>query len=91
MGRSLGYDGRSCADNIREIVGERGLISFAEMTPELTKRGAWSENNVAQQAMASIVNLPPARLRWNSTPFLFLRPDGRFELFDPLRHPATVE
>jgi hypothetical protein len=91
MGRSLGYDGRSCADNIRAIVGERELVSFSELRAELASRGSWSEDNVAQQVMASIVNLPPARMRWNAPPFLFLGPDGRFELFDSLRHPATID
>jgi hypothetical protein len=42
--------------------------------------------------MALTVNLPPARHRWRHVkPFLFLRPDGRYELYDQRRHPSVIE
>jgi hypothetical protein len=42
--------------------------------------------------MALVVNLPPARLHWPAThPFLMLNPDGTYELYDPKRHPRSVD
>ena len=38
-----------------------------------------------------IVNLPPARRHWkNMQPFLFLRPDGRYEICNRAKHPETI-
>jgi len=42
--------------------------------------------------MSCVVNLPAARRHWRKRmPFLFLRPDGLYELYDPKRHPRVVE
>ena len=86
-----GHDGLSCAETIGRIVTSARTISFSELRHELNERRTWSDDNIKQQVMACIVNLPPAR-RWaNTKPMLFVRPDGQFEMFDPGAHPGTIE
>jgi hypothetical protein len=42
--------------------------------------------------MALVVNLPPARDEWENTrPFLFLRGDGQYEIYDNARHPQVID
>lgn len=42
--------------------------------------------------MALVVNLPLGRHYWpNVEPFLFLRPDGQYESYDPAKHPRVSE
>jgi hypothetical protein len=50
--------------------------------------GDWSESTIWQNLMSNVTNLPPARRHWPSkNPFLFIRPDGAYEIYDPARHP----
>lgn len=91
MGRTLGFDGSSCKDAIRDVVATQGVIAFSALEHELHDRGSWSSDNIAHDVIAATVNLPPARRRYRAVPFLFVRPDGRFELFNPLIHPGTVD
>lgn len=86
-----GYQGQSCAEAIRQLVRVKEPRSFSELFVELKKLGDWKDNTIYQQIMASVVNLPPARNYWPSDhAFLFLRHDGRFELYDRGKHPETI-
>lgn len=66
-------------------------MTCSEIAEEVKKRGAQKDETICQHLMSLVVNLPPARLHWKSTkPFLFLRPDGRYELYCETNHPATL-
>ena len=87
-----GYRGESCSDAIRSALKPGELIPFSELYQRVKQKGSWKNETIWQHLMALIVNLPPARHHWKSIkPFLFLHPDGRYELYDKNKHPAVVE
>jgi hypothetical protein len=88
-----GYKGQSCAEAIRECFrfGNQPL-SFSEILSEVKTKGSWKEITIWRFLMATVVNLIPARYEWKSTDkFLFLRPDGQYELFSKGKHPKPIE
>jgi hypothetical protein len=86
-----GNRGESCADAIRSSLRLGEVVAFSELCWRVKQKGSWKEETVWQHMMGLIVNLPPARNHWkNMKPFLFLHEDGRYELYDPQRHPRTV-
>lgn len=65
--------------------------SFSALYNQLKERGDWKEETIWQHLMSVVVNLVPARLHWhNVKPFLFLRGDGQYELYDSRKHPDIV-
>jgi hypothetical protein len=87
-----GYMGQTCAEAIREVFKDADPRKFTEILHEVSSMGSWKQDTILQHLMSTVVNLPPARLRWQyRTPFLFLRPDGRYELYDPDVHPRVID
>jgi len=84
--------GESCADAIRSCLRQGELVTFSDLFRRVKQKGSWKDESIWQDMMALVVNLPPARLHWKSSlPFLFLHGDGRYELYDPNKHPKTIE
>ncbi len=80
----------TCREAIRHIMEEEGggPASYSLLESELMGMDRWSKHTIYQQLMAVVINLPPAYRRWPSKRerFLFLREDGRYELYDRERH-----
>lgn len=86
-----GYHGESCAEAVRKAIGPGETITFWEFYERVQQLGSWTDATIFQHLMSCVVNLPPAREHWSwREPFLFLRGDGRYELYDPAVHPRVV-
>jgi len=87
-----GCKGESCAEAIRTSINNSEILSFNEFVSRVKSRGSWSDDTIWQQLMRFAVNLVPARYHWKGTEqFLFLRGDGRYELYDFQKHPLIIE
>jgi len=88
-----GYQGQTCAEAIRACFEKRGgPLSYSRIFEEVKRQGAWKDTTIWRHLMGTVVNLIPARYEWrNRERFLFLRPDGQYELYDPRKHPEPVE
>ena len=87
-----GKRGESCAEALRNSIQHGEILAFSELYDRVRKKGDWKDDTIFQHLMSCVVNLPPARLHWKSRiPFLFLHPDGRYELFDSNIHPKVIE
>jgi hypothetical protein len=91
MSNRLGYKGESCAEAIQASVGAGEVLSYSELCARVKSMGAWKDSTVRRHLMSCVVNLPPARDEWRKQPFLFLRGDGRYELYSAAKHPAVIE
>ena len=86
-----GHGGQTCGEAIRTSIGASEVVSASELTRRVKKLGSWKDETICQHLMALVVNLPPAREHWkNARPFLLLRPDGQYELYDQRKHPTTI-
>jgi len=83
-----GHRGETCAEAIREVVAALEPAAYADVFDSVRRRGTWATDTIHQQMMQWIVNLPPAHYHWegSSQRFLFLRPDGLYELHRPRVH-----
>lgn len=87
-----GYSGESCAIAILNALKPGEIVSFSDLFERVKSKGAWKNETIWQHLMGLVVNLPPARRHWKTAkPFLLLREDGRYELYDPNKHPKTLE
>jgi hypothetical protein len=87
-----GYHGESCAEAFRASMENGEVITATELCNRVKQMGTWKEETICEHMMGLTVNLPPARYRWKTMkPFLFIHEDGRYELYDPKRHPRTIE
>ena len=87
-----GYNGESCTEAIRTLINDSEILSFNEFVSRVKSKGSWSDDAIWQHLMRLVVNLVPARYHWKRTEqFLFLRGDGRYELYDPQKHPIVIE
>ncbi len=88
-----GNQGQSCSDAIRSSVQYGEIVTFSEIYSRVRSKGSWKDETIWQHLVGLIVNLPPARRHWPqfTHPFLFLHGDGRYELYDPQKHPRTLE
>ncbi len=86
MGKGRG--GETCAEVIREVVAAREPAFYSDVFEIVNNRGTWATDTIHQQMMQWIVNLPPAYHHWSvkTKRFLFLRPDGLYELYKPSVH-----
>lgn len=92
MGRTKGYGGEACHEALRSSIQPGKVASFTQLYNRVKSKGAWRDGAIWQHLMSCVVNLPPARRHWkHREPFLFLRPDGQYELFDSSKHPQVVE
>jgi hypothetical protein len=86
-----GNQGESCSEAIRTSMKSGEMVTFSELYKRVKQKGSWKDDTVWLHMMALVVNLPPARYRWKTVkPFLFLHGDGRYELYDPQKHPKTI-
>jgi len=90
---SKGFEGQSCSESIEGFVSQAGHpVTYSEIHNGIRSKGNWKDITIWRIIMSNIVNLVPARYEWkNSHPFLFLRPDGRYEMYDSSKHPAVLE
>ena len=88
-----GYQGQSCAEAIKNcFINGQQPLSYTQITSLVRKQGTWKEITIWRFLMATVVNLIPTRYEWNHTEkFLFLRPDGRYEIFNKAIHPKPIE
>jgi hypothetical protein len=87
-----GFHGEPLREAIRSIVQPGKVLSFSEIVIEIKKKGAWKDDSIYQTLMAHVRNLVPAKYRWHAREqFLFLRANGRYELYNPEIHPKVVE
>ena len=87
-----GNQGESCAEAVRSSLKPGGVVPFSELYKRIKQKGNWKDDTIWQHLMCLIVNLPPARHHWKTVmPFLFLHGDGRYELYNPQKHPKTIE
>lgn len=87
-----GYKGESCAEAVRACFGVGDVLRFSELVERVRKRGSWKPTAIWLHLMALVVNLPPARHHFPRVePFLFLRPDGQYEIYDQAKHPRVIE
>jgi len=82
----------TCAEAIRSLIMQGEVMPFSELFAHQKRKNIWKDETIWQHLMALVVNLPPARYHWkNAKPFLFLRADGKYELYDPDVHPEVIE
>lgn len=88
-----GFHGESLQEALRSIVQPGMILPFSELVTKIKERGTWKDDTIWQNLMAHARNLVPAKYHWNENQdlFLFLRPDGRYERFDPKIHPKVIE
>ena len=91
MSMGKGYKGETCAEAIEKAIHLLGNRASAEdVFAQVRKMGSWTENNIWQELIAHIVNLPPSYKHYYMVPpekrFLFLREDGNYELYKPEWH-----
>ena len=87
-----GYKGQSYGGAIRDCFGIKPApLSFSQIMIMVKQMGSWKETTIWRHLMSTVVNLVPARYEWTNEKFLFLRPDGRYELYSPSKHPRTIE
>ena len=85
-----GYQDETCAEAIRAAIKPGEVITFSGLFGRVKSRGAWRDSTIWQHLMSLVVNLPPARHQWpSSKPFLFLRGDGQYEVYNPAVHPRV--
>jgi len=87
-----GKEGQTCAEAIRDCFKKfREPLSFSQIFKEVKQQGEWKDTTIWRHLMSTVVNLVPARYEWANEKFLFLRPDGRYELYDQQKHPEIIE
>jgi hypothetical protein len=81
--------GELLVHGITVMPGKPALLAAVDSRHRHPRRRAGAQ---WQQLMRFVVNLVPARYHWKGTEqFLFLRGDGRYELYGPQKHPLVIE
>jgi hypothetical protein len=87
-----GHRGQTCAEALRSAMGPGEVLTASELFERVRAQGSWKDGTIWQHMMSTVMNLPPARRHWPwRQPFLFLRGDGRYELYSAAKHPAVIE
>jgi len=87
-----GAQGQSCAEAIKACFKDaRCSLSYSQIFSQVKQQGSWKDTTIWRHLMSTVVNLIPARYEWTNDKFLFLRPDGQYEVFDPEKHPKPIE
>ena len=80
----------TCREAVKKAMLEFGgrPVTAEELFNKVKSMGDWSDDTIWQHLMWLVVNLPPAYRHWPNAPerFLFLREDGRYELYNPEKH-----
>ena len=86
-----GHGGQTCGEAVRASIAANEVVSYSELRKRVKRLGSWKDETIAQHLMSLVVNLPPAREHWASIrPFLLLRLDGQYELYDESKHPRVI-
>lgn len=96
MGRGKGPGGKTCAEAIRDAIGLLGNgVSAKDIFDEVSKKNVWKDQTIWRHIMSCTVNLTAGYWEWKglhpNKKFLFLREDGRYELYEPERHGRYVD
>lgn len=87
-----GHNGETCAEAIKSSIAPSEVVRYSKLCQRTKKCGIWKDATIRRYLMALVVNLPPARDEWENTrPFLFLRGDGQYEIYDNARHPQVID
>ena len=87
-----GYEGQSCGEAIKECFADNPKpLSFSFIMAAVESKGSWKDTTIWRHLMSTVVNLIPARYEWTNEKFLFLRPDGQYEIFNLNKHPKPIE
>ena len=87
-----GKQGQTCAEAIKACFEKfEEPLSYSRIFQEVKRQGSWKDTTIWRHLMSTVVNLIPARYEWPNKKFLFLRPDGQYELYDPKKHPKPIE
>lgn len=87
-----GNRGQTCAEAIKACFKQPGeVLSYSKIFSVVKRQGEWKDTTIWRHLMSTVVNLIPARYEWTNEKFLFLRPDGQYELYDPNKHPNPIE
>ena len=82
-----GVKGETCAAAIRAVFEPSETVTFTDLVRRIKGKGKWTNSTIWEHLMSLVVNLPPALLHWPKVkPFLFLHPDGRYELSKDTGH-----
>jgi hypothetical protein len=66
-------------------------LPFSHIMAQVQTQGTWKQTTIWRHLMATVVNLIPARYEWpKNDKFLFLRPDGQYELYNSSKHPKPI-
>jgi hypothetical protein len=86
-----GYRGQTCAEAIKSCFTGRAVLAASVIFKEVQAQGDWAAGHIWLSLVSLVENLPPARHRWPAAdPFLFLRPDGQYEMYHAKRRPKVV-
>ena len=87
-----GKQGQTCAEAIKSCFIRYGEpLPYSRIFQEVKRQGTWKDTTIWRHLMSTVVNLIPARYEWTNKKFLFLRSDGQYELYDPMKHPEPIE
>ena len=87
-----GNKGQTCAQAIQSCFAKNpGPLPFSHIMATVKAQGSWKEITIWRHLMSTVVNLIPARYEWTNDKFLFLRPDGQYELYNSIKHPKPIE
>ena len=91
MGQGKGHEGETCAEAMRMAIVALGCRASAQdVFDRVREMGDWTEDNIWQELIAHVVNLPPSYKHYYMVPqgkrFLFLREDGNYELYQTKWH-----
>ena len=80
----------TCREAVKKAILKLGggPVTAEELFNKVRSMGDWSNDTIWQHLMWLTVNLPPAYRHWPNAPerFLFLREDGKYELYNPEKH-----
>jgi len=68
VGAHEGNRGETCGEAIRDSLQSGEKVSFPDLYDRVRKRGGWKDETIWQHLMSCVVNLPPARKHWKSSP-----------------------
>ena len=85
----------TCREAVYQAILEPGggPVTAEQLFQKVREKGNWSNDTIWQHLMWLIVNLPPAYKHWPPAPekFLYLREDGKYELYNPQKHGTYKE
>lgn len=87
-----GINNQSCKDAIFACFArQQRALPYSHILTVVRTRGPWTDATIRRSLMSAVENLVPAHHEWPSRKrFLFLRADGRYELYNHPMHPKPI-